>query len=195
LLSCCLHLSAARSGRPISRHRGSCRRQKVVHCLWLEVQGRLVAAVHVEGHGGVLVDDPPGTTDAAQAHRRAGPDRDAFATGLGPADPDEAVAEAEVAAHGDAEIAQLEADRAVPGGEPGLQVRFAARLRTRGRQRRRDGRTSPGPARRAPGRRRRPWRGSPSPGPRAACGSEWRHRQPSSSSSSSCDPGICPEDE
>jgi hypothetical protein len=73
--------------------------------LGLEVKGGPQAAIHVKGHGLVLVDDPPGTPLPMQAHRCTHPETDRRSARLGSsAETVEAMAEGEVAAHNDAEI-------------------------------------------------------------------------------------------
>src|SRR4030095_15716443 len=89
--------------------------------LGLEVDGRPVAAVHVERHGLVLVRDAPETVDLAQADGRAAPEIALLAVGLGAVHAVEARAVGDVSAGGDLEVAVLVADRAAPGREPSRQ--------------------------------------------------------------------------
>jgi hypothetical protein len=65
--------------------------------------------------------DAPGAVDLLQAHGRAEPEIRLFAVRLGSAHPLQAGAVGDVAVRRDAEIADLKADRPVPGGEPVFQ--------------------------------------------------------------------------
>src|SRR5258708_7520317 len=90
--------------------------------LGLEVKGGPQGAIHVKGHGGVFVDDPPGAPISIKAHRCAHPKTDWLADALfSPAKAQEAMAEGEVAANGNGEIARLVIDCPLPGVEPSLQ--------------------------------------------------------------------------
>jgi len=65
--------------------------------------------------------DAPGAVDLLQAHGRAEPEIRLFAVRLGSAHPLQAGAVGDVAVRRDAEIADLKADRPVPGGESVFQ--------------------------------------------------------------------------
>jgi len=89
--------------------------------LGLEVKGGPQGAIHVKGHGGVFVDDPPSAPISIQAHRCAHPKTDWLADALfGPAKAQEAMAEGEVDANGNVEIARLLIDWPFPRVEPSL---------------------------------------------------------------------------
>jgi hypothetical protein len=101
----------------------------------LEVKGRLVRAVHVERGRAVLVRDPPRAADLAEAKRGPEPQR---AAELG-----EAVAERDITAGGDRQVAGLVADEP-PGvaAEPGPQRLGVAGFRPFGDKAVARGRTS-----------------------------------------------------
>src|SRR5258708_21051989 len=69
-------------------------------CLGLQVKRGPQAAIHVKGHGRVLVDDPPGSPISLQADRSAHPETNRPSVRLSSSTvPVEAMAEGEVAAH------------------------------------------------------------------------------------------------
>jgi hypothetical protein len=75
----------------------------------LQVEGGSQAAVHVERHGSVLVNNIPGARFAMQAERFAHPETDRAAGGLkSSAHAVEAVGEGEVADYGDVEVAGVQ---------------------------------------------------------------------------------------
>jgi len=92
---------------------GSCRAS------WLEVEGRLVRTVHVERGRVVLMYHQPLAVDLAEPERGAVPQR--------AADLVEAVAERDIAADGDGQIADLVADG--PSGLLANQARNASASR------------------------------------------------------------------
>ena len=105
---------------------------------WLEVDSSLEGAVHVEGCRGVLVGDPPGAVELAQAHGRAEPHGEAFRLTLRRRrEPVQAVAEGDALADGHGQVGDLVADRPVEPGEPATQAVGVVHLRTRVPQRRR----------------------------------------------------------
>src|SRR5262245_15337422 len=93
--------------------RNACSRRRAMW-LWFQIDGGLVAAIHVERHRRVVVGDLPGAVDLFQARGLPCPDIGELAADLGSADPDEAVAIGDLPIRGDADIARLVADRAPP---------------------------------------------------------------------------------
>ena len=75
----------------------------------------------------MLVRDFPMTFDLAQAESFTRPDARLGTIDFFPADPHEAVAEGDVLAGGDAEVAHLKADGAITGGEPFLLIALQRR--------------------------------------------------------------------
>jgi hypothetical protein len=90
----------------------------------LEVDSSPKAAVHVERHRCVLVDDFPGTLDLPEADRYALPPLPSLTVGLGCRTHfGKSVAKSEAAADFDGQIALLQADRSLPSIEPGGETR------------------------------------------------------------------------
>src|SRR4051794_32161064 len=102
------------------------RRRSPARCVSVRLRSRLrreidcrpQAAVHVEGHGIMLVHDLPRAGDTAEADRLAEPQIVPRAVGLGAVQPHEAIAEGGIAADDDPGLAKLVAERALPGCEP-----------------------------------------------------------------------------
>src|SRR5260370_26697447 len=84
----------------------------------------------------MLVIDPPAARTSGQAHRCAHPETDRLTSRLrSSAKPVEAMAEGEVAAHRNTEIARLGVNRPLPGIEPSLLLlEIHSTMRKRPRQ-------------------------------------------------------------
>ena len=86
----------------------------------LEIECGLVAAVHEKRHELVLVREIPFAIDLAEAERTSEPDVARLAALARAGQVVKAVAEGDPVAGHDFEIAQLVAERALPGVEPSL---------------------------------------------------------------------------
>src|SRR5664280_2228873 len=81
---------------------------------------RCLPALPIERYRTVLMGDRPRAVDLAKADGRAQPHVDLASVRRRPADSVEAVREGHVIAYGDAQVAHLEADRALKRGQPRL---------------------------------------------------------------------------